>query len=248
MPETPGGWPRQPDAAWPAECLLEGVGAHPELPWLAAACTNAAEERGAVLVFDARSAAIRSTTGFESYVGWSQDSDLLRWHPDGLRLGTNTGTNGIALLDRARVVGHVFPDETRDTGVRYVWVDDRMFTDTGALFAIQPGDQRFDLARVPGAPPFEEITWNAGIGAVVGGASGPGHALPGGPTAQYPDGVRVITDRPPPVRPGRGSLLGSSRPGPPSADGPARCGVGSVRAREAHSRGGPRARGQESFV
>jgi hypothetical protein len=160
-------WPTQPSPQWPRNCLIEGVAIHPEQPWLAAACTSSEDERGAVLVFDAESGRLRSSTPFDTYVGWSDSANLLRWHPDGRRLATNFSTNGIALLRGAEVVGQAYPDETRDSGVRHVWVDDRMFTDTGALFEIRAGDSRFDFEDI-GAPSFAEIEWNSTIGAVVG--------------------------------------------------------------------------------
>jgi hypothetical protein len=148
--------------------LIENVAVHPNQPWLAVACTDAEKQRGAVLVFDAQAGSLRSSTEFEDYVGWSEQPGLLRWHPDGRRLATNVGTNGIALLDRARIVGTAWPDETRDSGVRYVWVDEtRMFSDTGALFEIREGDSRFDFEDI-GSPSFAEIEWNAATGAVVG--------------------------------------------------------------------------------
>lgn len=164
MREAP--WPSDAEAEWPPGCLIEGVAVHPREPWLAAACTDADNERGAVIVFDAEAGTIRSTTMFEGCVGWSTP-ELLSWHPDGVRLATNVDTNGIALLERAEVVGRAYPDDTRDGGVRYVWVGDQMFTDTGALFEIQPGDHRFEFEDI-GAPNFEEIRWNAAAGAVVG--------------------------------------------------------------------------------
>lgn len=161
-------WPIQPSPSWPSNGLIENVAIHPDQPWLAAACTDADNQRGAVLVFDAQAGSLRSSTDFDNYVGWSEQPGLLRWHPDGLRLATNVGTNGIALLDRARIVGEAWPDETRDSGVRYVWVDDtRMFSDTGALFEIREGDSRFDFEDI-GSPSFEQLEWNAAIHAVVG--------------------------------------------------------------------------------
>jgi hypothetical protein len=159
-------WPAQPDAAWPAGCLIEGAAAHPTEPWLALACTNAAASTGAVLVFDASRGLLRSVTSFDDYVGWD-DPALVQWHPDGLRLVTNVGTNGLALLDRAVIVGQVYPDQTRDGGVSYVWVGERLFTDTGHLFAIEPGDWRFEFGPRAG-PLMEGMVWNATIGAAIG--------------------------------------------------------------------------------
>src|SRR5690606_1642122 len=139
-------WPTTPSPSWPSNCLIENVAVHPSQPWLAVACTDAENQRGAVLVFDAQAGSLRSATVFEDYVGWSEQSGLLRWHPDGRRLATNVTTNGIALLDRARIVGYAYPDETRDSGVRYVWVDEsRMFSDTGALFEIREGEGLFEF-------------------------------------------------------------------------------------------------------
>lgn len=162
-------WPFQADASWPRGCLVENVAMHPSEPWIAVACTNAKAELGAVLVFDAQTGAIRSTTPIDNYVGWS-DPHLLRWHPDGVRLGTNLSTNGIALLDHAAYVGAVFPDETRDGGVEYVWVGDQMFTSTGSLFEIQEGDWRFDLEMQAGVEELglQAIEWNATQTFVVG--------------------------------------------------------------------------------
>lgn len=164
-PQEP--WPAQPNPQWPRGCLIENVGVHPQRPWLAAACTNAADESGAVLVIDAESGRLHSATALEGYVGWSENENLLRWHPDGQRLATNVDTNAIALLDRGRLVGKAYPDDSRDSGARYVWIDDRMFSDTGALFEIRDGDNRFDLESISPLD-FEVIEWNATIGAVVG--------------------------------------------------------------------------------
>ncbi len=163
----PHPWPTQPNAKWPARCLIENISVHPIEPWLAAACTDAENERGAVLVFDARAGTLLSSTSFQGYVGWSQSRGVLRWHPGGARLATNIDTNGIAVLDRGRVVGHASPDQSRDTGVGYVWVGDQIFTDTGALFEILEGDHRLDFDTT-GAPFFDDIAWNAATGAVVG--------------------------------------------------------------------------------
>lgn len=160
-------WPVIPGANWPSGCLIEGVAVHPQRPWLAAACTNSVDEGGALMVFDAETGTLRSATAFEGYVGWSDDAKLLRWHPDGERLTTNVDTNGIALLRRAEIVGFAYPDETRDHGVRHVWVDDRIFTDTGALFEIQQGEARFEFDPITSLP-LGEIEWNAAIAAVVG--------------------------------------------------------------------------------
>ncbi len=160
-------WPATPNARWPLRCTIEGVALHPHRPWLALACTDAATQEGAVLVFDAQTGTLRSSTAFESNVGWSDDPNLLRWHPDGDRLTTNVDTNGIALLRRADVVGFAYPDETRDHGVRHVWIDHRIFTDTGALFEIREGDRRFEFDEVTSLA-FGEMQWNAAIDAVVG--------------------------------------------------------------------------------
>ncbi len=159
-------WPLQPDATWPRRCLIENAAMHPSEPWLAVACMDAEAEMGAVLVFDAQTGSLRSSTPIEGYVGWS-DSGLLKWHPDGLRLATNVHTNGIALLDRASVVGVAFPDDTRDSGVGYVWIGDQMFTDTGALFEIVQDDWRFEFDTLA-IPELQAIEWNAAGKFVVG--------------------------------------------------------------------------------
>ena len=102
---------------WPRGCLLENAAPHPSEPWLAVAGTNGEAEHGAVMVFDARTGALRSVAVHEGYVGWS-DPGLLRWHPDGRRLATNVDTNGVALLDGVDWVGFAYPDATRAGGVR----------------------------------------------------------------------------------------------------------------------------------
>jgi hypothetical protein len=159
-------WPRHDHPSWPRRCLVENAAVHPHQPWLAVACTDAAAELGAVLVFDALTGGLRSTTVIDGFVGWS-NRHLLRWHPDGARLGTNVNTNGIGLVDRGEFVGAAFPDETRDGGVGYVWIGDEMFTDTGALFRIQPGDWRFDFAPLD-MPELQAIEWNPTGKFVVG--------------------------------------------------------------------------------
>lgn len=125
-------WPEQPQAAWPRRCLINNIAVHPQHPWLAAACTDADAEIGAVLLFDAETPRLRSSIHLDGYVGWSEDRDLLRWHPDGQRLATNAETNGITLLRRGRLVGRAIPDETRDHGVGYAWLGDHIFSDTGS--------------------------------------------------------------------------------------------------------------------
>jgi hypothetical protein len=170
-PTTPTNpWPTQANASWPAQCLIEGVAIHPVEPWLAVACTNSQDESGAVLVFDAQAGKLLSATTFETYVGWSDSRDLLRWHPDGTRLATNISTNGIAVLDRGRLVGEAYPDETRDHGVGHVWIGDQIFADTGALFKIEEGDSRFDFDALT-VPRIADMRWNAAVGAVVGRSS-----------------------------------------------------------------------------
>ncbi len=159
-------WPRHPDPTWPRGCLIENAAVHPHEPWIAVACTHSQAETGAVLVFDAQTGSLRSSTLIDGYVGWS-DPGLLRWHPDGVRLGTNVSTNGIALLDKADLVGVAFPDETRDGGVGYRWVGDEMFTDTGALFQIQQDDWRFEFDELE-SPRLQAIEWNAAAKFVVG--------------------------------------------------------------------------------
>ncbi|MEM6991569.1 MAG: hypothetical protein AAF721_13775 [Myxococcota bacterium] len=159
-------WPEDAKASWPRRCLLENIATHPTQPWLAAACTDSEGERGAVLVFDVDRGTLRTATAFDDMVGWS-DAGLLRWHPDGTRLATNVSTNGIAVLQRARYVGRAHPDDTRDGGVQYVWVGDRLFADTGAFFEIRQGDTRFDFDELD-APAFQGLAWNTTISAAVG--------------------------------------------------------------------------------
>lgn len=160
-------WPAQPDAAWPPLCVIENVAVHPWQPWLTAACTHAdsAASTGAVVLFDATTGRVRASTHFDSYVGWLENSDLLRWHPDGQRLATNVSTNGIAVLRRGQIVGSAFPDDTRDSGVGYVWMGDQIFTDTGVLLEIRDGDELFPK---PGEVHFTDLQWNPAIRAVVG--------------------------------------------------------------------------------
>lgn len=167
-PESPDAlWPAQPNAEWPRRCLIENVALHPRQPWLAVACTDVGHEAdaGAVLLFDTQTGRVRSSTQFAHPVGWMENRDVMRWHPDGQRLITNESTNGITLLQLARVVGSAVPDETRDSGVHVVWVGDQLFADTGALFEIHDGDELFPAN---GTVQFNELEWNATIGAVVG--------------------------------------------------------------------------------
>jgi hypothetical protein len=62
IPRASNPWPSQPDAKWPRCCLVENAAIHPSEPWLAVACTNAEGETGAILVFDAHSGSLRSST------------------------------------------------------------------------------------------------------------------------------------------------------------------------------------------
>ncbi len=160
-------WPEQVDARWPESCLVENLGVHPSKPWLALACTNSKAGSGAVLVFDVERGRLVSVTPHHDYVGWSENPAVLRWHPNGKMLASNVGTNGIGLFDRASYVGAAHPDETRDSGVEYVWIGDRVFTDTGDLFAIQPGEQ-FKFPASQTVPTWFEFAWNAELQAVVG--------------------------------------------------------------------------------
>lgn len=163
-------WPTQPSPAWPARCLIENVAVHPTRPYLAASCTPSA-----LLVFDAERGTLRTTTAVDDeLVGWNETRDAMRWSRDGKRVTASVGTNGIALFERASLVGVALPDETRDSGVHHVWVadpkGDRLFTDDGAFFAIEPGNSGL-VPEHRDVPSFGEIEWNAEIGAVVG-ASG----------------------------------------------------------------------------
>ena len=147
-------WPHDPGAVWPVGCFVEVTASHPSQPWLALACTNAEANMGAVLVVDLDSGTLRSSTLIEDYVGWPA-TDVLRWHPDGELLATNVGTNGIAVLANGEVLGMAFPDETRDHPVAFVWVGDHVFTDTGAYFRIEEGQEpRFEFDELPAVVPF----------------------------------------------------------------------------------------------
>lgn len=160
-------WPEQVDARWPESCLVENLGVHPSKPWLALACTNSKAGSGAVLVFAVERGKLLSVTPHDDFVGWSENRAVLRWHPNGRMLASNVGTNGIGLFDRASFVGAAHPDETRDSGVEYVWIGDRVFTDTGDLFAIEPGVRtKFTTSQT--VPAWFELEWNAELQAVVG--------------------------------------------------------------------------------
>jgi len=168
-------WPHDPGAVWPVGCFVEVTASHPSQPWLALACTNAEANMGAVLVVDLDSGTLRSSTLIEDYVGWPA-TDVLRWHPDGELLATNVGTNGIAVLANGEVLGMAFPDETRDHPVAFVWVGDHVFTDTGAYFRIEEGQEpRFEFDELPG-PRFQTLAWSETLGAVVGRVGGGGLA------------------------------------------------------------------------
>jgi WD40 repeat protein len=160
-------WPEQKDARWPASCLLENLGVHPKKPWLALACTNPKPLNGAVLVFDLERGTLLSSTPVDEGAGWNENRALLRWHANGKVLTSNFRTNGIGLFDRATFVGAAYPDQGRDSGVEYVWIGDRVFTDTGDLFAIQPGE-RFEFTSSQTAPRWFDLEWNAELQAVVG--------------------------------------------------------------------------------
>ncbi|MEZ4444965.1 MAG: hypothetical protein R3B72_38185 [Polyangiaceae bacterium] len=164
---TAADWPEDPTAAWPKGCLIEAAGVNPRWPWLAVGCTNAEAEQGAVLVFDGDRRRLRTASTRHGYVGWGENRHLLRWHPDGDRLAVNVDTNGIGLLRRAQWVSASYPDQTRDSGVSYVWVGDQIFTDTGALFALDDGEDHFDDAPISPIS-LGKIELNAATGAVVG--------------------------------------------------------------------------------
>ena len=72
-----------------------------------------------------------------------------------------------------------------------MWVGERLFTDTGRLFAIEPGDWRFEFGPRAG-PPMERMVWNA-------------HAATGAPTRAH--------ERPLPVTQIRAQIRGRSRIG-----------------------------------
>lgn len=152
---------------WPQGCLVENVAAHPREPWVAVACTNPEAEIGAVVVVDARSGALRSVAEHQGYVGWS-GAGLLQWHPDGERVVSNLDTNGIGLFGPSAWEASLFPDDGRDHGVRYVWVDDEhLYVDTGQLVSFVPGETRFDFPESD-APWLADMRWHAKLNAVVG--------------------------------------------------------------------------------
>jgi len=122
-----------------------------------------------VLVFDGKTGLQRTNTPYESYVGWAEDRGLMKWHPDRARLATNLSTNGIGVLRGGRWVGSASPDETRDHGVRYAWVGDRLFADTGAFFEIHDGDRLgYEELNVTNEPGFLDVWRNAHVGAIIG--------------------------------------------------------------------------------
>ncbi len=156
-----------PKIPWPKGCLIENAAVHPQQPWLAVACTNPEAETGAVVVVDARSGAVRSVAPHEGYVGWS-GAGLLQWHPDGERVVSNIDTNGIGLFGPSDWEASLFPDDTRDGGVDYVWVDAKqLYLDTGHLTSFVSGERRFDFPDSD-APWLNHMRWNPTLGAVVG--------------------------------------------------------------------------------
>ena len=162
-----GMWPAQPDAAWPKGCLIENAALHPSQPWLAVACSDVEEENGAILLFDLDAGTLRSAVRMQGWVGWNE-AELLRWHPDGRQLASNVQTNGIVVFKDAQPIGHIFPDETRDTGVGHVWTGEKLYTDTGHLVQVKQDDWRFDFEYKEGAPGFHHMRWNAVNQTVVG--------------------------------------------------------------------------------
>lgn len=160
-------WPEDPQAVWPQGCLIEGSALHPSQPWLAAACTNADAETGAVLVFDLAQGRLRAVTELPGYVGWS-DANLVRWHVDGALLAVNVDTNGVLVLERGEPLQRLFPDDTRDSGVGFVWVGDRLYMDTGHLVQPEKGEPRFDFEYREELPWFRTMFWNTELQAVVG--------------------------------------------------------------------------------
>jgi len=69
-----------------------------------------------------------------------------------------------------------------------VWVGDRLFTDTGAFFAVKPDEVRFDFDPQP-VPDLQAIEWNDRIQAVVG-------RVPGGLAAWDPTHARMLWESP----------------------------------------------------
>lgn len=167
---TPRGWSN--GGGWPTLCLLENVTRHPSRPWLTAACTNHDGEAGAVLLFDWERGQLIYTHQHEESVGWLGSHDVLRWHPDGTRLGTTASTNGILVLEEGRPSGEALPDDGRDSGVSYVWVDDRLYTDTDML--IDPTRDEYATPPPPyplvGGPEWNSVdgfSWNPRLRAAV---------------------------------------------------------------------------------
>lgn len=180
-------WPKQPSPSWPAGCLIQNVAVHPTRPLLSASCTPSA-----LLVFDAGKGLLRTTTVVDDeLVGWLETRNAMRWSADGKRLTASVGTNGVALFERAALVGTALPDETRDSGVHHVFVHDangdRLFTDNGAFFSIKKGDFGVVPERLA-VPAFSEIEWNAKIASVVG-------ATRKGFAAFEPAGRRVVYEQ-----------------------------------------------------
>lgn len=181
--EESSGWSN--DAGWPAGCLIENVTRHPTRPWLTAACTNAEEERSAVLIFDWDLGRLVYAHHHQGYAGWEGNLDVLRWHPDGDRLGTNVDTNGILVLRDGAVYGSALPDDTRDSGVGYVWVGDSIYTDTDDLIRPDRDYPRYEYPSLGGPEWNGVLVWNAQQSAVVA------TTLDGGVAAFSPDGARL---------------------------------------------------------
>lgn len=100
-------------------------------------------------------------------MGWS-GAGLLQWHPDGKRVVSNLDTNGIGLFGPSAWEASLYPDDARDHGVRYVWVDDEeLYVDTGHLVSFVAGETRFDFPESE-APWLADMRWSTKLSAVVG--------------------------------------------------------------------------------
>ncbi len=145
--------------------MIRNAAFHPERPWLALACGHAEDNVGAVLLLDVQAGTLLSVVPTDPSVGG--DGAGLRWHRDGQRLAVTVGGNGIGVVEGQKWGGSAYPDESRDTPEEFVWVGDRIFTDSGALFAFVPGETLFKLP-LQDAPTLIDIGWNESLRAVVG--------------------------------------------------------------------------------
>lgn len=195
---APSNWKAQANPEWPKGCLIEDLGLHPFRPWLALACHGSRyDDGGALIVLDFERRALHSVhVSNEGPFGWNEwDDNLLRWHASGEQLAVNRNTNGIALMDGDGMVGEVYPNDGRDSGVHFVWVDDELFADSGHLIRIRRGDYLTRGFVDIGAPRLAgDIEWNAKLGAVVGTLDVDGYAT--GIVAFNPHTRKVLYQKP----------------------------------------------------